>query len=61
VDEGFGYVQVFTGDTLPEGVRRRSAAVEPMTCPPDAFRSGKDVIRLAPGRTTSARWGIRAG
>jgi aldose 1-epimerase len=61
VDEGFGYVQVFTGDPLPEGVRRRSAAVEPMTCPPDAFRTGQDVIRLAPGETTSASWGIRAG
>jgi aldose 1-epimerase len=61
VDEGFGYVQVFTGDTLPGGARRRSAAVEPMTCPPDAFRSGEDVIRLTPGATTSAGWGIRAG
>ena len=60
-DEGFGYVQVFTGDPLPEGARRRSMAVEPMTCPPDAFRSGEHVIRLTPGATTSASWGIRAG
>ena len=61
LDEGFGYLQVYTGDTLPEEVRRRSAAIEPMTCPPDAFRSGTDVIRLEPGRTTSASWGVRAG
>ena len=61
LDEGFGYLQVFTGDTLPTGQRRRSAAIEPMTCPPDAFRSGTDVIRLAPGQTTSASWGIRVG
>ncbi len=61
MDESFTWLQVFTGDTLPEPVRRRSAAVEPMTCPPDAFRSGQDVIRLAPGQTTSATWGIRVG
>ena len=30
---------VFTGDPLPD-VNRRSLAVEPMTCPPNAFRSG---------------------
>ena len=61
LDEAFGYVQVFTGDTLPEGARRRSAAIEPMSCPPDAFRSGQDVVRLTPGATTSASWGIRVG
>src|ERR1700733_3095960 len=40
----FKYVMVYTGDTLEEGVRRRSVAVEPMTCPPDAFRSGTDLL-----------------
>jgi aldose 1-epimerase len=38
---------------------RRSVAIEPMTCPPDAFRSGRDLIVLAPGQTWSASWGIR--
>jgi aldose 1-epimerase len=50
---------VFTGDALPD-VNRRSIAVEPMTCPPNAFRSGTDVITLEPGDAWSGSWGIRA-
>jgi aldose 1-epimerase len=50
---------VYTGDTLTELPRRRHAvAVEPMTCPPNALRTGKDVIELQPDREWSARWGI---
>jgi aldose 1-epimerase len=56
---GFAWWQVFTADTLDGDRRRRSVAVEPMTCPPDAFRSGRDVVVLAPGQTWSAEWGIR--
>ena len=38
MDEHFGYVMVFTGDTLePVSRRRTSIAVEPMSCPPDAL------------------------
>jgi aldose 1-epimerase len=57
VDEGFPYVMVFTGDALPD-VARRSVAVEPMTCAPNAFRSGDGLIRLEPGQTHSGSWGI---
>jgi aldose 1-epimerase len=32
-----------------------------MTCPPDSFRSGRDLSVLVPGQTWSASWGIRAG
>ncbi|ROT34035.1 aldose 1-epimerase family protein [Micromonospora sp. HM5-17] len=60
-DPSFGWWQVFTGDTLSGERHRRSVAVEPMTCPPDAFRSGKDVIVLEPGQTWRAVWGIRPG
>lgn len=56
-DEAFGYVQLFTGDPLPD-VARRSLAVEPLTCPPNAFSSGEAVLRLEPGEHVSARWGI---
>ena len=56
-DESFPYVMVFTGDGLPD-VDRRSLAVEPMTCPPNAFRSGESVIRLEPGATQGGAWGI---
>jgi aldose 1-epimerase len=59
-DSRFSWWQVFTGDTLSGDRHRRSVAVEPMTCPPDAFRSGRDVIVLEPGQPWSAEWGIRA-
>ncbi len=59
VDSGFPYLMVYTGDTLPEIQRRRRAvAIEPMTCPPNALRTGKDVIDLQPDQEWSARWGI---
>jgi aldose 1-epimerase len=59
MDEHFGYVMVFTGDTLEPVTRRRaSIAVEPMSCPPDALRSGTDLVRLEPGASWSGRWGI---
>ena len=57
VDESYPYLMLFTGDPLPD-VDRRSLAVEPMTCPPDAFRSGQDLVRLEPGRSFTSAWGI---
>jgi aldose 1-epimerase len=57
LDETYEYVMLFTGDPLPD-VERRSLAVEPMTCPPNAFRSGEAVIRLEPGRSVTSSWGI---
>ena len=36
---------LFSGDPLPD-VSRRSLAVEPMTCPPNAFRTGVSLIEL---------------
>ncbi|WP_434742629.1 aldose 1-epimerase family protein [Micromonospora sp. SH-82] len=60
-DRQFGWWQVFTGDALTGKRHRRSVAVEPMTCPPDAFRSGRDLIKLAPGETWRGAWGIRPG
>ncbi len=59
VDEGYPYLMVFTGDPLPD-VARRSLAVEPMTCPPNAFRTGVDLVRLEPGRSVTSSWGIDA-
>jgi aldose 1-epimerase len=57
VDKGYPYLMLFTGDLLPD-VARRSLAVEPMTCPPNAFRTGRDLIRLAGGQSVSCTWGI---
>lgn len=58
-DASFGWWQVYTGDTLPAERNRRSVAIEPMTCPPDAFRSGRDIVLLEPGQSWSGAWGIR--
>jgi aldose 1-epimerase len=58
-DSAFRWWQVFTGDTLHGERLRRSVAVEPMTCPPDAFRSGRDVVVLEPGATWTGTWGIQ--
>jgi aldose 1-epimerase len=56
-DEAYPYVMAFTGDELPD-VARRSIAIEPMTCAPNAFRSGDGLIRLEPGERHSGAWGI---
>jgi aldose 1-epimerase len=63
VDERHPWLQVYTADDVP-GTARRSLAVEPMTAQADAFRTGEDVVTLAPagqeGEEVSATWGIRA-
>ena len=60
VDQSYPYLMLFSGDTLPN-VRRRSLAVEPMTCPPNAFRTGEAVIRLEPGSSFTGAWGVARG
>lgn len=41
------WIQVYSGEKL----QRKGLAVEPMSCPPDAFNSGIDRVFLAPGDT----------
>jgi aldose 1-epimerase len=60
VDESSPYLMLFSGDPLPD-VHRRSLAVEPMTCPPNAFRSGDALIVLEPGSSFTSTWGIARG
>jgi aldose 1-epimerase len=57
LDEAYPYLQLFTGDPLPD-VARRSIAVEPMTCPSNAFRTARSVIRLEPGQSFTSSWGL---
>ena len=59
VDASHRWLQVFSADHVP-GTARRSLAVEPMTAPADAFRSGEDLVVLAPGDDVASSWGIRA-
>jgi aldose 1-epimerase len=58
-DESYGYLMLYSGDDRPD-VSRRSLAVEPMTCPPNAFRSGESVVVLEPGETFAGAWGLTA-
>ncbi|GAA0398133.1 aldose 1-epimerase family protein [Microbispora corallina] len=48
------WVQICTGT----GLGHEGLAVEPMTCPPDAFNSGVDLIVLQPGDKHEATWTI---
>jgi aldose 1-epimerase len=57
IDASYPYLMLFTGDLLPE-VNRRALAVEPMTCPPNAFRTGQALIALEPGASCLSEWGI---
>lgn len=57
LDESYPYLQLFTGDSQPS-VNRRSLAVEPMTCPPNAFRTGEGFLVLEPGQSATSAWGI---
>jgi aldose 1-epimerase len=54
------WVQVHTADAPDPGISRIGLAVEPMTCPPDAFNSGTDLIVIEPGGSASAGWSIHA-
>lgn len=58
-DASLDWAQVFTAkgkDTGVDGVR--GIAVEPMSCPANAFNTGEGLVVLAPGDSWSARWGI---
>lgn len=59
-DAACPWVQVHTADLPGHEATRLGLAVEPMTCPPDAFNTGKDLIRLRPGQTATADWTITA-
>jgi aldose 1-epimerase len=60
VGEGFRYLMVYTADQVGETERRRKAvAVEPMSCPPNALRTGVDLIELDPAESWQGSWGLR--
>lgn len=55
-----GWWQAFTSDASPGPLRRAAVALEPMSCPPEAFRTGTDVVVLEPGMQHQASWTIAA-
>jgi aldose 1-epimerase len=59
VDAAYPIIELFTADTLAADRRRGGLGTEPMTCPPNAFQTGAQVIRLQPGESTTSTWGAR--
>ena len=61
VDDRHHWLQVYTAEQ--DSPPRQALAVEPMTAPPNAFASGRDLVTLAPAGTGddefSGSWGIR--
>jgi aldose 1-epimerase len=54
------WVQVHTADQPEPSIHRLGLAVEPMTCPPDAFNTGTDLVVLDPSEEHTAGWTIFA-
>ncbi|MDA8062402.1 MAG: aldose 1-epimerase family protein [Actinomycetota bacterium] len=54
------HVMVFTGDTIGERARR-GLAVEPMSCPANALRSGVGLVLLEPDEIWEGTWSITPG
>ncbi len=48
-DRSCPWLQLCIPDANNPTMTRRALAVEPMTCPPDAFNSGVDLVTLPPG------------
>ncbi|WP_198009110.1 aldose 1-epimerase family protein [Saccharomonospora saliphila] len=59
-DSACPWVQVHTADRPEAALHRSGLAVEPMTCPPDAFRTGRDLVWLAPGQAHEVSWRLSA-
>lgn len=56
-DAAFPWLQVFTA-IAEDRKGEVGIAVEPMSCPADAFNSGQDLVVLAPGEEWTGTWGI---
>ncbi|MGI8677782.1 MAG: aldose 1-epimerase family protein [Jatrophihabitans sp.] len=57
-DENYPFIELYTSHTQPAPYFRTGLGVEPMTCAPNAFRTGEGLVRLEPGQMSSAAWGI---
>jgi len=62
-DADWRYLQVFSPLAFPgaDGRARPAIAIEPMSAPPDALRSGEGLVRLAPGERWEGGWALRLG
>jgi len=61
MDAAYRFLMVFTGDTIAQADRRRRGlGIEPMTCAPNAFRTGDGLLVLEPGQSVTTKWGLLA-
>jgi aldose 1-epimerase len=58
IDDAHPWLELFTLDSAPDDLRRSGLGTEPMTCPPNAFVTGTDLISLKPGARFTGSWGI---
>jgi aldose 1-epimerase len=59
VDAAYPYLEIFTGDGLPDASRRRRGlGVEPMSAPPNAMATGESLVAVEPGGQWQGAWGI---
>jgi aldose 1-epimerase len=61
VDESYPIIELYTADTLARPRRRKGLGTEPMSCPPNGFQTGEDVIALEPGQSAVHAWGAELG
>ena len=59
-DSASRWIQIHTADRDGDSSGRSCLAVEPMSCPPDAFNSGTDLVMLSPGEEHLMNWSIEA-
>lgn len=59
VDQTYPIIELYTADTLSPQRKRRGLGTEPMTLPPNGFRTDTGVLRLEPGQHYTSRWGAR--
>ncbi|MCB0911701.1 MAG: aldose 1-epimerase family protein [Propionibacteriaceae bacterium] len=59
-DERCAWAQIYSADEPRAVTDRHGIAIEPTTCPPDAFNSKRDLAVIAPGASSTAGWRIRA-
>lgn len=58
MDDHFRSWQICTGDELGSDLRRTAIAIEPMTCPPNAFATGSDYDVIDPQGELTVEWSI---
>ncbi|WP_062289450.1 aldose 1-epimerase family protein [Demequina phytophila] len=59
VDGMYRWIQAYTADMPSAGPPRAGIALEPMTCPPDALNSKRDLLVVRPGGRATATFRIR--